>query len=182
MELTIRKMTKEDQDQLIEIDDRFTADSILVLSMDKNKIHYTVENIPGYIKSYKDDEQLEESSDFSAYIDHPDQAVYAAYIDDQLAGYVTVKRNWNEYAYIEDMKVDIKHRRQGIGRTLVEQVIQWAKEHKMPGIMLETQNVNVKACQFYESCGFKIGGFDFCLYKGIKKHANEAALYWYLIF
>ncbi|KXZ13715.1 GNAT family N-acetyltransferase [Bacillus nakamurai] len=182
MNLTIRKLTKADQDQLIEIDDRFTVDSILVLSMENNKIHYTIENIPCYEKSYKDDEQVEESPGFPAYIDYPDQAVYGAYIDGQLAGQVTVKRNWNEYAYIEDIKIDKKQRRQGIGRKLIEQVIQWAKKNKMPGIMLETQNINVKACQFYESCGFEIGGFDLCLYKGINKHAHEAAVYWYLIF
>jgi len=49
----------------------------------------------------------------------------------------------------------------------------------MPGIMLETQNNNVKACRFYESCGFVIGGVDFHVYKGIDPDSREAAVYWY---
>lgn len=28
------------------------------------------------------------------------------------------------------------------------------------GVMLETQNVNVPACQLYARCGFVLGGFD----------------------
>lgn len=97
-------------------------------------------------------------------------------------GQVVVKRNWNDYAYIEDIKVDKRFRRYGIGRKLIEQVKCWAKDRGMPGIMLETQNNNVSACKFYESCGFFIGGFDMCVYKGMHKHTDEIAVYWYFIF
>ena len=51
----------------------------------------------------------------------------------------------------------------------------------MPGIMLETQDVNVKACLFYEKNGFILGGVDKELY-GAGKYAHETALFWYLIF
>ena len=52
----------------------------------------------------------------------------------------------------------------------------------LPGIMLETQNNNVAACRFYESCGFHLGGFDRELYRGITPDTDETALFWYLIF
>ncbi|GIO66432.1 GNAT family N-acetyltransferase [Paenibacillus sp. JTLBN-2024] len=181
--IIVRKMTKEDCRQRIDIDDRFTVDSILLLSLRDNRIEYTVQPVPSYEKSYEDEpfEDMAEP-DGSMYIDHPDQAVFLAFVENQLAGQIVVKRNWNEYACIEDIKVDRKFRRHGVGTKLVEQAKRWAKASGMPGLMLETQNNNVRACKFYERCGFFIGGFDMQVYKGINKDTDEVAMYWYYIF
>jgi streptothricin acetyltransferase len=75
-------------------------------------------------------------------------------------GQIVIKRNWNKYAYVEDIKVDKHYRGHGIGKKLIEQARRWVKDGGMTGIMLETQSNNVRACRFYESCGFVIGGFD----------------------
>ncbi|MDR4956963.1 GNAT family N-acetyltransferase [Bacillus sonorensis] len=179
MDITIRKMTCEDLGRLPEIDDSFIVDSILLLTLEGNRIRYSVKPIQSCEKSYTDES---EPADYSAYLDNPDQAVYLAFFDNQPAGQVAVRRYWNEYAYIEDIKVDPKFRRHGIGRKLIEQVKRWSQEKGLAGITLETQNNNVKACRFYESCGFEIGGFDLFLYKGIDQHKDEIALYWYLTF
>jgi streptothricin acetyltransferase len=48
--------------------------------------------------------------------------------------------------------------------------------------MLETQNINVAACLFYQRCGFTLGGFDRYLYRGLDPSTEEVALYWYLLF
>jgi ribosomal protein S18 acetylase RimI-like enzyme len=48
--------------------------------------------------------------------------------------------------------------------------------------MLETQNNNVRACYFYESCGFRIGGFDNLLYRGLDPDTDEVAIYFYFQF
>ena len=93
-----------------------------------------------------------------------------------------MKKNWNHYAYIEDITVDKKYRTLGVGKRLVDQAKKWAKKDNMPGIMLETQNNNVAACKFYEKCGFVIGGFDFLVYKGLDKTNDEVAMYWYFHF
>ena len=78
--------------------------------------------------------------------------------------------------------MDVKFRRQGIGKQLILQAQRWAQDRSLAGIMLETQDNNVSACKFYESCGFQLRGFDAYLYKGINIHTDEIALYWYLIF
>lgn len=70
----------------------------------------------------------------------------------------------------------------GVGRALVDQAKQWARQKQLPGIMLETQNNNVRACKFYESCGFTIGGFDNFLYRGLVVDTVEVAVYWYFHF
>ncbi|MGD2076892.1 MAG: GNAT family N-acetyltransferase, partial [Chloroflexota bacterium] len=62
------------------------------------------------------------------------------------------------------------------------QAKQWARQKQFPGIMLETQNNNVQACRFYESCGFQIGGFDNMLYRGLDSSTDEVAIYYYFHF
>jgi hypothetical protein len=41
---------------------------------------------------------------------------------------------------------------------------------------------NVRACRFYESCDFQLGGFDAYLYSGVQTDTEEIALYWHLAF
>ncbi|WNF05445.1 GNAT family N-acetyltransferase [Brevibacillus borstelensis] len=160
------------------IDGSFLVDSELVLSVTDGRIGYTVREVPAYQKSYLEEEDV----DYSEYIGNPDQIIYVALADDKVAGLIVLKRNWNHFAYIEDIKVDKSCRRFGIGRKLIEQAVLWAKAGGMAGIMLETQSNNVNECKFYESCGFVIGGFDFFVYKGIPESSGETALYWYLHF
>lgn len=133
-------------------------------------------------KSY-DDEQLEEDTveDDSNYIGNPHQIIYLALVNNQLVGRIVLKRNWNKYAYVEDIKVDKQYRGYGVGNKLIEQAKRWMKDGGMTGIMLETQNKNVRACKFYESCGFVIGGFDSYVYRGLDKDSDEIAIYWYLM-
>ncbi|WP_028551561.1 GNAT family N-acetyltransferase [Paenibacillus sp. UNC451MF] len=168
-------------DRLDPIDDSFTVDSMLVLTFTGHKFHYVIKEIPPYTKSYMDIEgKDDEETDYSSYINNPDQVMYLAFCEEQLAGQIMIKRNWNQYAYIEDIKVDLQFRRYGIGRQLIDKAKSWAKSGNMKGIMLETQNNNVKACKFYESCGFVLGGIDCYIYKNILEGREETALYWYL--
>lgn len=182
--IEIRKLAYGDGEGWKGIDDRFTVDSTLVLSLVDGEISYTVQEMLGYVKSYAElaAEEETDEEDPADYIDNPDQALYVAYAGDQAVGRVLLKRNWNRYALIEDIAVDAKHRGGGIGRRLVERAVQWAKEGGMPGVMLETQNHNVRACLLYESCGFAIGGFDTRVYRGLHKDSTEVAVYWYLLF
>ena len=108
--------------------------------------------------------------------------IYLAYRDGQIAGQVRLCRYWNRYAYIEDLVVDASARREGIGQALMREAMAWAKTRGFPGIMLETQNNNVAACNLYERCGLTLAGFDTCLYRGIDPENEEIALYWYLLF
>ncbi|WP_459502714.1 GNAT family N-acetyltransferase [Bacillus sp. C1] len=185
MNIGIRKLEIEDLDELPEFDDSFTVDSKLVLSLSAmdQKIEYTVKKIQSYEKNYSEDtykEHQEDDFDYSEYVDNPDKIMYLAFINQRIIGMVILKRNWNSFAYVEDIKVDKQYRQLGVGRKLMERAKQWAQACNMAGIMLETQNNNVGACRFYESCGFVIGGFDFLVYKGIHEQSDEVAVYWYL--
>ncbi|ACK64036.1 TPA: streptothricin N-acetyltransferase SatA [Bacillus cereus] len=184
MNLVIRELETNDLDNLPEIDDSFIVNARLILSLSKGNrcIKYTAEDVPSYEKSYLQNQDDNEELPYNEYINKPNQVIYIALLHNQIIGLMVLKKNWNHYAYIEDITVDKKYRTLGVGKRLVDQAKQWAKKGNMPGIMLETQNNNVAACKFYEKCGFVIGGFDFLVYKGLDIENDEVAIYWYLHF
>ncbi|MBP1692388.1 MAG: streptothricin acetyltransferase [Chloroflexi bacterium] len=174
MTITIEEINPRNIQDADRCDAAFTVEAKLVLSAENDRIHYSTVRIPSYLKRYPLD-----SIDLSTYINNPDKAVFFAYVDGRIAGQIRLCRYWNRYAYIEDIVVDTKYRRQGVGRGLIRQGIRWAIEKQLPGVMLETQNNNIAACCLYASCGFELAGFDRCLYQGINPETDEIALYWY---
>ena len=177
MRISITKLDQTNLSHLNRVDGSFIVDAIMILRAENRKITYTIQPVPVYTKRYAVDE-----IDYTVYTNHPDRSAYLAYADDQLAGQIVLRKNWNQYAYIEDIAVDVNFRRQGIGRSLIDQAIAWAKTRGLTGIMLETQNNNLTACRLYEAFGFHLGGFDTELYRAIDPNTEEIALYWYLSF
>lgn len=100
----------------------------------------------------------------------------------RIAGQILVQEHWNRLAMIWDIAVDPPFRRLGISCRLVAEAVAWARARGPPGVMLETQNINVPASQLYERCGFVLGGFDTCLYRGVMPGTREIALSWHLLF
>jgi ribosomal protein S18 acetylase RimI-like enzyme len=175
--ITIRELDDQNMRDVNRCDGVFTVDSRLVLQVENDVIRYTVAGIPPYQKRYPHDE-----IDTTTYLADPAKTIFFAYVDGQLAGQVILRGNWNRYCHIEDIAVDIHFRRCGVGRALMEAAIAWAKGRDLAGLSLETQNNNVAACRFYERCGFRLGGFDRYLYRGVMNDTEEIALYWYFLF
>ena len=140
----------------------------------------------GSSKSYQDEEDEEdEEADCLEYIDNTDKIIYLYYQDDKCVGKVKLRKNWNRYAYIEDIAVCKDFRGQGIGSALINISIEWAKHKNLHGLMLETQDNNLIACKFYHNCGFKIGSVDTMLYANFENNFEnnfEKAVFWYLRF
>jgi ribosomal protein S18 acetylase RimI-like enzyme len=134
-------------------DGEFIIDAKLVLFVDNGVIRYTEIKVPGTKKRYEKD-----NIDFTTYISNQDKAVFVAYAEGQVAGQIILRKNWNKFAYIEDIAVDVRFRRQGIGKELMSYAKRWAQDRNLAGITLETQDNNVGACKFYESCGFQLRG------------------------
>jgi streptothricin acetyltransferase len=159
-------------------DNAFEVKSRIIPYIEGGVFHYHLKDIEkSYTKSYGNDD-----FDYTTYIDNPEKIVYLVYAGNSPAGQIILRRNWNKYAYIEDIRIGSEYRRTGIGTRLMETALEWAKIGHMPGIMLETQDINVPACKFYESCGFELGGVDVYLYKGVTPVIDEIALYWYKFF
>ena len=58
--------------------------------------------------------------------------------------------------YIDDICVDEKYRRHGVGKKLYDFVIQYAKEEKCFNVTLNVWDKNPDARAFYESMGMKV--------------------------
>ncbi len=177
MNFTIREIDENTVQFVKTYGSSFEVTSKLVLQAENGKIRYTIVDVPPYRKQYRP-----ERVDPGSYLANPDRIVFFAYVDDKLAGQVRIFRNWNAYAYIDDIAVNENYRGQGVGRALLERAIAWAKSKGFPGVMLETQDNNVAGCRLYERCGFELCGFDTHLYKAVDPGTDEIALYWYLLF
>jgi len=175
MNVTLQKATAATLAQVYACDSSFTVTSKLQLNATDGVITYTVVAVPPYEKQYP-----HEVGEYDSYINQSNSAIFLAYMNEQIAGRVVLKKNWNGFGYVEDITVNRPYRKQGVGQQLMQQAVEWAKEEGLPGLMLETQNNNVPACRFYERFGFKLRGFDTELYRALMPTTDEVALYWYL--
>lgn len=177
MEITIREADHDSIRHLKKGGISFDVTSKLVLHAENGCISYTIVDVPRYTKQYGMEE-----FDADSYVGHPDRVVFFACLEDTPIGQIRVQKNWNGYAYIDDIAVEAEYRGEGIGRALMQHAIEWARAKGFPGTMLETQDNNVAGCRLYARCGFELRGFDTHLYKAIDPSKDEIALYWYLIF
>lgn len=74
-----------------------------------------------------------------------------------------------------DIRVAENYRGKGIGRALFQAAIKWAKQRNCTEIKIETQNINVSACKFYEKQGCKLYSIKRGIYKNLP---DEIELMW----
>ncbi len=118
--------------------------------------------------------------DWAPYIDSNQKIVLLAFHEDVCIGQIRLVKDWNRFAYIENIAVKKNYRKSGVGHLLLEAAENWAKEQSLIGLSLEAQNDNLIACRFYVKEGFVLGGVD-----TLKQSANpniDLTLYWYKIF
>jgi streptothricin acetyltransferase len=175
MEFIIKELDSSMVKDIHQIDNESDIDSKLILNLENNNLSYSIISVPHRTRRFSQDEY-----EYTSYPDDPEKTAFLAYVDEQVAGEIILRKNWNRFALVEWIGVDRSFRRMGIGRALIASGLQWARDKKLPGIMLETQDTNIGACRFYESCGFVLKGFDTGLYGASDRYSDEIALFWYL--
>ncbi|KFF75431.1 streptothricin acetyltransferase [Chryseobacterium sp. P1-3] len=99
---------------------------------------------------------------------------FGAFINNELIGWIICEqRTWNNSFYIENILIDEKYRRLGVGIQLIKNAVKEARKLNCRVIELETQNTNYPAIQFYRRMGFNITGVNTRLYD----NAEEIALF-----
>jgi ribosomal protein S18 acetylase RimI-like enzyme len=176
-EVSIRRLGAANAGDLNRCDNAFTVEAELRVTAEGREIGYAIEPVAPYLKQFGP-----EQYDPLPYAHEADHAAWLAYVDGEVAGQILVKENWNRYAIIWDLAVSPPFRRMGIGRRLMREAVAWARERGLPGVMLETQHINVAACRLYAECGFRLRGFDTHLYRATLPETEEIALFWYLVF
>lgn len=104
----------------------------------------------------------------------------AAEIEGFITGFATVKYEaWNKRAVLTGIYVAPESRGKGVGRALIDSVINYAKTTPARCLWLETQNINYPAIRFYIKMGFRFCGFDKSLYNPVEVSSDETAFYFY---
>jgi ribosomal protein S18 acetylase RimI-like enzyme len=90
---------------------------------------------------------------------------FVAVVDGQLAGVAIAEpQTWNQTLWVWDFHVAPAFQRQGVGRMLMEKLVETAVAHKLRALVCETQSHNVPAIRFYRSQGFTLEGIDLSYY------------------
>lgn len=86
---------------------------------------------------------------------------FGAYQAGELVGLAVVEV-WpdEQRARVWEFHVRAECRRMGIGRALMERVLDRARQDHLGLVMLETQNTNVNAIRFYRRLGFSVEAID----------------------
>ncbi len=93
------------------------------------------------------------------------QEVFVAERADQIIGVAGLYLSeWNLRPSLGNLRVAQAHRRQGVGRALVEAVLGGAQKLGARGLWLEVTNVNLAAISLYRSMGFRLCGLDEAMY------------------
>jgi GNAT superfamily N-acetyltransferase len=83
-----------------------------------------------------------------------------------------------ELAVLWDIRVRPEAR--GAGILLFRHAAEWSKRHGCIQMKMETQNVNVPACRFYQRMGARLGEIHRHGYAAIPAVSHEVMLNWYL--
>ena len=81
-----------------------------------------------------------------------------------------------DLAVVWDIRVAPHVRGRGVGAALFGAAEQWAEAQSCRRLKVETQNINVPACQFYASQGCVLGAIDRFAYPDLPE---EVQLLWY---
>lgn len=140
---------------------------------------YTEELLP----ESKEKCYFENDKDWNLYVECSDKTIFLNYEDGRCVGQIILRRAWNHFACIEDISVAATFRGRGVGTALMNRAVEWAREQKLAGLALETQDNNLLACRFYAKFGMEIGAVNTMLYKNEPKPCcDEIAIFWYLKF
>lgn len=90
----------------------------------------------------------------------PYNGVFVAETDENIVGFaIVIYQDWNNVAYLDYIQVKTKWIDKGVGRSLIEKCIDWARNRNARIIYTETGKDNERAIKFYQRQGFEITGY-----------------------
>ncbi len=138
-----------------------------------------------FVKDY--DSYGEIPTDWPKKFDVSNWGFFMGLAGERLAGGAAVAFHTNEVIMLEDRKdlavlwdlrVDPAFR--GVGIPLFKYAAEWARKQGCRQMKVETQNVNVPACRFYQRMGCSLGEIRRFGYAAVPAVAEEVMLNWYL--
>ena len=92
--------------------------------------------------------------------DRPECLCWVARRGEEVVGVILANFNWSpkfggRSLWIESLYVSASGRRQGVGRRLVDTLLDWAEDHGIKGVDIEAYRGNTPAGVLYRSMGFR---------------------------
>lgn len=138
-----------------------------------------------YIKDYDSNEDL--PSNWPKLFDVTNWGIFIAKENGLVIGGAVVAFDTTGVSMLEarrDLSVlwDIRVRQEGrgVGIMLFNHAAEWSRTRGCTQMKIETQNINVPACKFYQRMGAKLGEIRCHGYANIPSVAGEVMLCWYL--
>lgn len=149
-------------------------------------IHFHEQPVSPYIKDY---DLLGSPLTWAEEFDLKNWGIFLAVDGGEPVGGAAVAWNTNGVNILEarrdmsvlwDIRVSPERRGRGIGKLLFEHAAAWSKSRGCTQMKIETQNVNVNACRFYEAQGAVLGDIRRFAYQHDQRVKDEIQLNWYL--
>ena len=103
---------------------------------------------------------------------------FGAYDGNLLVGLAIAEgHRWNRSLSVHEFHVAETHRNQGVGRRLMEYVVEEAGRAGFRIIVCETQNTNPTAINVYRKLGFRVEGVDISFYSNDDYPEGEIAVF-----
>lgn len=162
MGIIIRDGQQADIENCLQLDHRYTTDYVWQMTIREESIQreilFKTERLPRQMNVIS---AVSESRLWAALT--PDRCfiVAASRERNEIFGYLTMTSNhMNNLAVIQDLLVTQPYRRQKIGSRLLGAARQWAKEHNLVRLQIETRTKNMPSIQFCLDMGFTFCGFN----------------------
>ena len=168
--ITVRQIIKENKNDANIPNEPFSLWGKMVPSLKDGKWEYETVTFPEVTEMC--------FPDFPYDPEGEDGIFLGAYDGDTCIAVAVLRKQMFKYLYLEDLKVNKSHRRQGVGAMLIAAGIEKAKEMNLQGVYTVGQDNNLSACLFYLKQGFQIGGFDNRSYRGTSQE-EKADIYFY---
>lgn len=150
---------------------------------ERDRFALTVRSIDSpYVKDY---DLLAPPAAWPSHFDLSHWRFFAARVDGERVGGAAVMlrapdvemlQGRDDVAILWDIRVAPSARRHGVGASLMESVEAWSVAHGARWLEVETQNINVPACRFYERQGFELREVNRSAYVALP---SEIQLIWY---
>lgn len=103
---------------------------------------------------------------------------FGAWGGDRLVGLALAEpMRWNRSLWVRELHMEPDWRRRGLGRALVERLVEAGRAAGLRTVICETQNVNGPALDFYRRAGFRLEGVDLSYYSNGDHPDGEVALF-----
>ncbi|HKR58624.1 MAG TPA: GNAT family N-acetyltransferase [Pyrinomonadaceae bacterium] len=186
MKLDIREQDVSDLEHYSSIPIAFKVSNVFDIEEESNIGAATLKErtlARSYVKDY-DAICGEHPTDWPSRFDASNWKMFTAYLNGQLVGGAVVAMKTpslnmlggrNDVALIWDIRVAPESRGHGVGTSLFRAAEAWSRSQGCRQLKVETQNINVPACRFYERQG--------CILITVDRHAyrnlpDEIQLLW----